>query len=221
MKSLKIKIKLGFLGDSSVGKTTICRRLLNMDFSANTIFTIGNDQLETKFKLKDGNVIKVILWDTAGQERFHSASLKILKVVQGIILIFDITNKKSFQNINNWLNEIKENFEEPCLILFGNKADADKKDWQVTKEEIEDFSKKMNLTYFETSAKANVGINEGFSYIINYIYDKMMPNQVDNNDVIFNDEDTLRKKNSFHIKAIKKKDDNKGGTCGCGGKNKQ
>ena len=97
----------------------------------------------------------------------------------------------------NWLNEIKENFEEPCLILFGNKADADKKDWQVTKEEIEDFSKKMNLTYFETSAKANVGINEGFSYIINYIYDKMIPNQVDNNDVIFNDEDILRKKIAF------------------------
>ena len=100
MKSSKVTLKLGFLGDSSVGKTTICLRLLNMDFSENTILTIGNDQLETKFKLKDGNVIKVILWDTAGQERFHSAALRILKVVQGIILIFDITNKKSFENIN-------------------------------------------------------------------------------------------------------------------------
>ena len=220
MKSSKIKIKLGFLGDSSVGKTTICRRLLNMDFSENTIFTIGNDQLETKFKLKDGNVIKVILWDTAGQERFHSAALRIMKVVQGIILIFDITNKKSFQNINNWLKEIKENFEEPCLILFGNKVDTDKKDWQVTKEEIEEFSKKMNLTYFETSAKTNVGINEGFSYILNYIYDKLISSQVGDNDVIIDDENILKKENSFHIKAIKKKDDNKGGTCGCSGNKK-
>jgi small GTP-binding protein len=220
MKSSKITLKLGFLGDSSVGKTTICLRLLNMDFSENTILTIGNDQLETKFKLKDGNVIKVILWDTAGQERFHSAALRILKVVQGIILIFDITNKKSFENINNWLNEIKENFENPCIILFGNKVDVEKDKWQITKEEIEEFSKKMNLTYFETSAKTNVGINEGFSYIINYIYDQLIQNQVIENDVIVNNDNFLNRYNSFQIQKIKKKNDNKDKKCGCAGKKK-
>ena len=68
---------------------------------------------------------------------------------------------------------IRECLDNPCLILFGNKIDIDKKEWQVTKEEVEKFAGSLNLTYFETSAKTKQGLNEGFSFIVNKAYDRV------------------------------------------------
>ena len=166
-------IKVALLGDSSVGKTAICNSLMNIEFSQDMLSTIGSDKLETKFPLKNGNEIKLILWDTAGQERFRSVALKAIKAVQGIVVVFDVTLRKSFENIDSWLEEIKNNFTNPSLVLFGNKVDMDKEKWEVTKEEAEQYAKKMNLQYFETSAKTKKGLNEGFSYIVNESYNKI------------------------------------------------
>ena len=166
-------IKVALLGDSSVGKTAICNSLMNIEFSQDMLSTIGSDKLETKFPLKNGNEIKLILWDTAGQERFRSVALKAIKAVQGIVVVFDVTLRKSFENIDSWLEEIKNNFTNPSLVLFGNKVDMDKEKWEVTKEEVEQYAKKMNLQYFETSAKTKKGLNEGFSYIVNESYNKI------------------------------------------------
>jgi len=166
-------IKVALLGDSTVGKTAICNSLMNIEFSQDMLSTIGSDKLETKFRLKNGTEIKLILWDTAGQERFRSVALKAIKAVQGIVIVFDVTLKKSFQNIDLWLEEIKNNFNNPSLVLFGNKVDMDKEKWEVTKEEAEQYAKKMNLQYFETSAKTKKGLNEGFSYIVNESYNKL------------------------------------------------
>ena len=132
--------------------------------------TIGNDKFEKKFYLQNGKEIKLVLWDTAGQERFQSAALKAIRFVQGIVIIFTVTNRRSFENIDSWLKDIKENFEEPPLALFGNMIDKDKERWEVTSEEVKEFAKKNNLPYFETSAKTNQGLNEGFSYIIEEVY---------------------------------------------------
>ena len=164
-------IKVALLGDSTVGKTAICNSLMNIEFSQDMLSTIGSDKLETKFPLKNGTEIKLILWDTAGQERFRSVALKAIKAVQGIVIVFDVTLKKSFQNIDLWLEEIKNNFNNPSLVLFGNKVDMDKEKWEVTKEEAEQYAKKMNLQYFETSAKTKQGLDEGFSFIVNKAYD--------------------------------------------------
>ena len=166
-------IKVALLGDSTVGKTAICNSLMNIELSQDMLSTIGSDKLETKFPLKNGTEIKLILWDTAGQERFRSVALKAIKAVQGIVIVFDVTLKKSFQNIDLWLEEIKNNFNNPSLVLFGNKVDMDKEKWEVTKEEAEQYAKKMNLQYFETSAKTKKGLNEGFSYIVNESYNKL------------------------------------------------
>ena len=163
-------IKIGLLGDSSVGKTAICNSLMNVEFAEDMLSTIGSDKLETKFALKEGKNIKLILWDTAGQERFRSVALTALKAAQGVVIVFDVTNKVSFENIGNWLQEIKDNLSNPNLVLFGNKADLP--DRQVTEGEARKYAKKMNLEYFETSAKTKQGINEGFSYLVNDIYDK-------------------------------------------------
>jgi len=177
-------IKIGLLGDSQVGKTALCRALMNYDFDPEIISTIGNIKLETRFELKDGNEIKLILWDSAGQERFRSVALNTLKAVKGIILVFDVTLKASFDNVNSWLNEISENLNDPCLVLFGNKIDRNKDEWEVTREEAKKFAEERNLTYFETSAKTKEGLKEGFSYIVNEAYEKIKGNSNANNNVI-------------------------------------
>jgi small GTP-binding protein len=169
--SLKV-VKLALLGDTTVGKTAICHSMLNLHFVEERLSTIGQEKLETKFVLKNGTEIKLVLWDTAGQERFHSMALKTLKAVQGVIIVFDVSIKKTFQSVNSWLNDIKDNLDDPCLVLFGNKIDKDKSEWEVTKEEVEEYAKSMNLEYFGTSAKTKKGLNEGFSYIVNKAYDR-------------------------------------------------
>ena len=96
-------IKIALLGDSEVGKTALCRALMDYNFEPEVISTIGNVKLEKKYKLKDGNEIKLILWDTAGQERFRSIALNSLKAVMGLIVVFDVTKRDSFKNLTMYI----------------------------------------------------------------------------------------------------------------------
>ena len=166
-------IKIALLGDSTVGKSTIVTKYLKLDYKDDLLATIGSDKYDSKFTLENGENIKLIIWDTAGQERFRSVALQALKAVQGIILVFDLTKRESFININNWLETVKENLHNPNLILFGNKADIKKEDWKVTSEEAENFAVKLNMKYVETSAYTRQGLDEGFSSLINDTYNKV------------------------------------------------
>ena len=92
--------------------------------------------------MKNDKEIKLFVWDTAGAERFRSGVFRAMKSVEGIALVFDVTSKVSFNNINIWniwLDETQENFSNPNLILLGNKTDNEKDKWQVTQEEIDSF----------------------------------------------------------------------------------
>ena len=166
-------IRIGLLGDSKVGKSAICRAFTGLEFISEGVTTIGSDKFEKKILLKSGKEIKLILWDTAGQERFRSAAFKTIKSVHGIALVFDVSNKETFNNISLWLDDIKDNFDDPCLILFGNKTDKPKEEWQITQDEINTFIKEKNLTYYETSAKLNKGIDEGLTHIANDAFEKV------------------------------------------------
>lgn len=166
-------IKIALLGDSKVGKSTIANKYVKVDFKDDLLSTIGSDRLETKLTLENGETIKLIIWDTAGEERFRSIALKALKAVQGVILVFDLTSRLSFQNINNWIQTANDNLKYPTLVLFGNKADLNKETWEVTKEEAEEFAKNSNMKYFETSARTRQGIEEGFASIANDIYTRL------------------------------------------------
>ena len=81
-----------------------------------------------------------------------------------------MTNRKSFEVINKFIQIVKENLINPKLVLFGNKIDIEKEEWEVTSEEAKEFAKKLNLPYFEMSAKTRQGVNEGFSYAIEEAY---------------------------------------------------
>ena len=123
--------------------------------------------------MRNGEQIKLIIYDTAGQERYHSICLKFLRLVQGIVVVFDLGNKKSFKHVKDWLKSIKDNGKD-LIVLFGNKCDKDER--VVTTEEIQKFVKENNLTYYETSAKIKKGYSEGFEKLANDAYDRYTGN---------------------------------------------
>ena len=153
MNKIPLKaIKIAMMGDSEVGKTSIVNSYCDLEFREETLKTIGTDKYERKFKLNKGNEIKLIIRDTAGQERFHPISLNEARIIQGIIFTFDVTSKKSFENINYWLEKTKEKIITPFIVLFGNKADIDKEKWEVNSEEVKNYAQEMKIAYFEVSA---------------------------------------------------------------------
>ena len=173
MTDEKIKrkvIRLSIIGDSKTGKTSIINRYLGQEFSIDMISNIGIDKQEVIKKMKDGNEMKIIIWDTAGQERFHSIAISSVKNSQGIILVFDITNRKSFEDLNMWIDDINNATDKVSIILFGNKCDLQNR--KISKEEAEKFAKKNNIPYIETSAKLKLNINEAFSIVVNDAYKK-------------------------------------------------
>ena len=176
MSENKIKLKtirIGFMGDTIVGKTAIINYILGQEFTEDMMTSLANIY-ETKFKLKNNEEIKLIIFDNGGQERFRSNTFNFMKSVHGIILTFDFTSRNSFDNLTDWLDQIKENLNNPLIVLFGNKVDRDNHEWTVTSEEASKFAKEKRIAYFETSAKTGQGINEGLSYLVNKIYDKLM-----------------------------------------------
>ena len=162
-------IRLAILGDSTVGKTSIINVYLNLEFSQLTVTSIGKDKYDTQIEMKNGEEMKLIIWDTAGQERFHSIAVGTIKNSHGIIVTFDITRRKTFDNVLLWLKEIRDNSVEIPVALFGNKCDLEEKR-EVKKEEAISFAKKNNMIYFETSAKENINIKEGFKKLAELAY---------------------------------------------------
>ena len=166
-------IRLIFLGDHVVGKSSIIHSILNDKFKEDQYCSIISDvKYDTKFSLKNGNQIKLILYDTAYQERFLSSALNTAKYCHGAVIVFDLTKKESFNNLKFYLEAIQQNTENIFIIIFGNKIDIGKDRWEVAPEEAKNFAKDLNLPYFEVSPKTKQGINEGISYLVNEIYEK-------------------------------------------------
>ena len=186
--------KVILLGDMSVGKTSILLRYVENKFKENIISTIGVDFLD---KIIDYGDTKIALkiWDTSGQEKYESIAQNFLRDTDGAFLVFDLTEKSSFDHIKKWLNEINDSNENVKIIILGNKSDL--KDKRVVAEDIAiNFAQKHNFKYFETSAKDNTNINEAFKALA----DSFMENR------------TINRAESKHHKgsiSIKKGDVNK------------
>jgi small GTP-binding protein len=172
-KDEKIKrkvIRVTMLGDSAVGKTSIINSFLGEQFSDVYLTTIGKDKLKKEMKMKDGQTIKIIIWDTAGQERFHSLAANTIKGAHGIGLTFDLTRKSTFDNLQIWLKDIKEINDLIPIVLFGNKCDIIEKR-QVTDNDVKTFLNENKFQYFETSAKMNINIEQGFNTLAEMSYE--------------------------------------------------
>lgn len=114
------------LGDGAVGKTSMINRYMGKSFSQDHITTIGLDYVTKKHKSRDGKtMIPVKIWDTAGQERFKTITYSFYRKADGIIITYDVTNTKSFKNIQNWVESIREHAgAKATCVLVGNKIDC-------------------------------------------------------------------------------------------------
>ena len=153
--------KVLLLGDSDVGKSSLILRYTEETFNSKLVNSIGVD-FKMKKKEIDGKIIKVQIWDTAGHERFRSITYSYYRGANAIIIVFDLSDKKSFINIIEWLKQIEKHAKENVFkFLVGNKSDLiDER--KVTYEEAKKYADEHDLPYIETSAKEGININELF-----------------------------------------------------------
>ena len=157
---LSVRYKLVLLGNYSVGKTSIIKRILENKFNENYDSTIGIDYY-TKNIVYKGTIFKCQIWDTAGQERYKSLIPAYLRGASLIFIIYDIMKESGLNDVQNWINFIKTHIQinQTKVLLVGNKIDGERK---ITTEKGAELAKKENFFFFETSAKTNEGILEMF-----------------------------------------------------------
>ncbi len=163
-------LPLMLLGDSKVGKTSLILKLTKNTFDDLTLSTLGKESFIYQVNLH-GNDLKMKIWDTAGQERFKSMSLNVIKSVDGLILVYSITSKSSFNNLEYWLNQLKDicDLSKKAMIIIGNKSDL-QTSREVTYEEGEQFAKSRGCNFYETSAATGENIQEVFNDIFEQLY---------------------------------------------------
>jgi len=163
-KNYDFLIKLLLIGDSGVGKSCLLLRFSDDSFTQSFITTIGID-----FKIKtidlDGKRIKLQIWDTAGQERFRTITTAYYRGAMGILLVYDVTDEQSFQNIRNWIRNIEQHAADNVnRVLIGNKCDM------ISEKVVEtargqDLADEYSIRFFEASAKTNINVKEAFESI--------------------------------------------------------
>jgi Ras-related protein Rab-18 len=165
--------KLLMIGDSGVGKSSILLRFTDGTFDEDIGATIGVD-FKVKFLSICNKRIKLTVWDTAGQERFRTLTSSYYRGAQGIVLVYDVSNRASFDHLETWLNEIDMYSTFPAVItlLVGNKIDIKQKDpalVAVPRSVGEDFARKHGMLFIESSAKTKEGVQQTFEEVASKI----------------------------------------------------
>jgi len=165
-----LKLKLVLLGDSGVGKTNLISRYISNSFDENTRATIGVEFFCKNFRINKKRTIKVEIWDTAGQERYKAITSVYYKGAKGAFIVYDITSRKTFENIDKWIGEIKERTTDDVkLIIIGNKTDLNN-EREVKSEEALIKYQDMDIPLIETSALEDTNVNEAFINLIKIVY---------------------------------------------------
>ena len=167
--------KVLLLGDTTVGKTCFLMKYTDKTFQDIHMATIGLDYRLKSMKLKSGKNIKLQIWDTAGQDRFRAITKNYYKGSHGIILIYDVTNVQTFENVKQWVSQIREEASANVIIyIAGNKIDMEE-ERKVNKEEGEKLAEELGFPFVETSAKSGININKTFEDLVERI-DKIYGN---------------------------------------------
>ena len=189
----KEKIVLMLLGCSSVGKTSFIIRYTENIFQELRLSTFGIDFM-TKIIVFKGKQYKLIFYDTSGQEKYKSMAVNMIKNSDCILMMYDITDKKSYDSINEWMKSVKEAKGDDCpMILLGNKMDLED-EREITEEEGINLANEFGIEFFETSNKNNINIKEAIDSILNTLIEKREK-----------DSDTIISSSKLSINKIKKK----------------
>eukprot|EP00826_Nyctotherus_ovalis_P060029 TRINITY_DN8397_c0_g1_i11.p1 TRINITY_DN8397_c0_g1~~TRINITY_DN8397_c0_g1_i11.p1 ORF type:complete len:198 (+),score=60.46 TRINITY_DN8397_c0_g1_i11:91-684(+) len=167
------KINIIMLGESRVGKTALVKRYHDDTFTSHHLTTLGIDFIRKEIKRSATESVVVKIWDTAGQEKFRTITKSFYQQADGILLVFDLTDSKSFMKLNSWVATINETAGEGVIkFIVGNKLDLAELR-VVDREEAMRTAGEYESKYYETSAKQNVGVEEVFSDLIEEVYNHL------------------------------------------------
>ena len=157
-KDILTTLKILVIGESSVGKSSLLLQFTDNAFDNMQIATIGVDYKEKLVEI-NGEAVKLAIWDTAGQERFRSLTPSFYRGCQGIIVVYDISNRESFTRVENWLSELEvySTHQDVVKMLVGNKCDL-KDERAVTQAEGLKCARKHQMMFIEASAKTSEGV---------------------------------------------------------------
>jgi small GTP-binding protein len=175
-------IRIVLIGDTSVGKSSILFRFADDRFDGNYVITIGVEYREKVVELPDppgvaaaqnDRHVRLQVWDTAGQERFRTIAPAYYRRALGVMIVFDLTNRKSFDSVEQWLDSLRDHGDPDVVkVLVGNKLDLAGKR-KVSGEEARTLASKHRMVYLEVSAKEGVGVDEVFEKLTGEIAGKV------------------------------------------------
>ena len=198
--SYDLIFKIVLIGDSSVGKTNIFSRYLNDEFDPESKSTVGVEFGTKNFKIEN-NIVKVQIWDTAGQERYRSITNAYYKGAKGCLLVYDITNKTSFDDLDKWISDLKSNGDDKVsIILAGNKSDLDSQR-AITLEEGKQKAEFHKMAFMETSALNGNNIEKAFTELISDIFK--------NHHSLSDKKDNIKLEQAINLENIDDKDEEK------------
>lgn len=159
---IDFRFKIIILGESNVGKTCLLRKYKNDEFQDSIMSTIGIDTVSKRIVLDDKNIM-LNIWDTAGQERFFSITKSYYRNADGILLIFDLVDDRTFSSVDRWYKNIKEESGNTPLFLVGNKKDlVDDEAFKAQESRFLAKSKSLNTRFYATSAKNGLNVSKIF-----------------------------------------------------------
>ena len=162
----ELKLKILIIGDSAVGKTSMLLKYVDNFFPETHMATIGVEYKEKKLTTSKYK-ISLNIWDTAGQERFKSITKSFFNNTNGVVFVYDITSKKSFEGAKNWIKD-SEPYGKFQFLLCGNKIDLEKKR-EVKNDLLKEYGLKKKIPVFEASAKTGANLNEIFNKLVDLI----------------------------------------------------
>ncbi|KAG7469111.1 hypothetical protein MATL_G00125410 [Megalops atlanticus] len=173
------QFRIILLGDSTVGKSSLLKRFTDGVYSDVADPTVGVDFYARSLEIEPGVKIKLQLWDTAGQERFRSITTSYYRNSVGGLLVFDLTNRKSFEHVRDWHREVSEHVlpHRMVFILIGHKSDLGG-DRKVTRDEAERLAAALGVRYMETSAKCNSNVDRAFELLTRDVYELMKAGEI-------------------------------------------
>ncbi|XP_054165892.1 ras-related protein Rab-18-B-like [Oppia nitens] len=161
-------LKILIIGESFVGKSSLLLRFTDDTFATEMPATIGMDFKTTKMTI-DSSVVKLAIWDTAGSERFRALTPNFYRGSHGVILVYDVTNRQTFERLDNWLKEVDAycNQSNVVKMLVANKIDKDGR--VVTREEGLEWARRYHTLFIEASAKTKEGVECAFEELVQKI----------------------------------------------------